>query len=200
MKILKYILIGLLSLILLFMAFGWIHPSVHYGHEITVDKSVKEAWAVTQDDSKYNQWLEGFKSITLLNGEKGAPGSTYKVVVNPGEGQPDFEMTETLVSIREFDHIDLQFDSDMMDFKQRMSFSEADGKTTIKTHSEVTGKTMVMRSMFAMMEIFTKGFTKQETKNINALKIVIEANTTNYYPAPVEMVTDSLTVEEKQGE
>lgn len=195
MKILKYLFFTAIALILIFLAFGWIHPSVHYGHEITVDKPVREAWAVTQDDSKYDQWLEGFKSITLLSGEKGAPGSTYRVVVNPGEGQPDFEMTETLVDIQEFDHIDLHFDSDMMDFNQRMSFSEVDGKTTVRTESEVKGKTMAMRSMFAIMEIFGGGFTKQETRNIEALKTVIENNTTEYYPEPTPVEGDSLMVE-----
>lgn len=195
MKILKYILFTLIVLVLIFLAFGWIHPSVQYGHEITVDKSVHEAWAVTQDDSKLNLWLAGFKSIELLSGEEGNIGSTYKVVVNPGEGQPDFEMTETIVDIQEFDHIDLYFDSDMMEFKQRMSFTEADGQTTIKTESEVIGKGMMTRSMFAIMEIFSGGFTKQETKNIEALKTVIDENTTDYYPAPVVTESDSLMVE-----
>ncbi|MBK7344869.1 MAG: SRPBCC family protein [Saprospiraceae bacterium] len=195
MKILKYLFFTALLLILIFLSFGWIHPSVHYGHEITVNKPVQEAWAVTQDDSKYNQWLKGFKSIELLNGEKGAPGSTYKVVVNPGEGQPDFEMIETLVSIEEFDHVDLSFDSDMMEFKQRMSFTEADGKTTIQSASEVIGKSMLSRSLFAMMEIFTGGFTKQETENFENLKTLIENNTTDYYPAPAPVEGDSLMVE-----
>ena len=195
MKILKYILFTLIALILIFLAFGWIHSTVQYGHEITVDKSVNEAWAVSQDDTKYDQWLEGFKSIELLSGEMGAVGSTYKVIVNPGEGQPDFEMTETLVDIQEFKHIDLRFDSDMMDFKQRMSFTEADGQTTIKTESEVMGKGMMTRSMFAIMEIFGGGFTKQEAKNIDALKTVIEENTIDYYPAPALVESDSLMVE-----
>lgn len=195
MKILKYILFALISLVLLFLAVGWIHPSVHYGHEITVDKSVQEAWAVTQDESKYDQWLAGFISMELLSGEKGAVGSTYKVVVNPGEGNPDFEMTETLVDIQEFDHFDLSFDSDMMEFKQRTSFAETDGKTTIKTESEVIGKSMMTRSMFALMEIFGGGFTKQEVENIENLKTLIEENTTDYYPAPVVMESDSLMVE-----
>ncbi|MEZ5032139.1 MAG: SRPBCC family protein [Saprospiraceae bacterium] len=195
MKILKYLFFAALALILIFLAFGWIHPHIHYGHEITVDKSVREAWAVTQDDSKYDQWLEGFQSITLLSGEKGAPGSTYRVVVNPGEGQPDFEMTETLVDIQAFDHIDLHFDSDMMDFNQRMSFSEVDGKTTVRTESEVKGKSMAMRSMFAIMEIFGGGFTKQETRNLEALKTVIEENTTDYYRPPTPMESDSLMLE-----
>lgn len=195
MKILKYIFFAIIALILIFLAFGWIHPTVQYGKEITVDKSAREAWAVAQDESKFDQWLAGFKSIELLTGEKGAVGSTYKVVVNPGEGQPDFEMTETIVDIQEFDHIDLHFDSDMMEFNQRQSFTESDGKTTVRTESEVIGKSMMTRSMFAMMEIFAGQFSGQESKNVEALKTVIEENTTDYYPEPAPVEGDSLMVE-----
>ena len=164
----------------LFLIIGFIKPSVNYGHEITVNKPIKEAWAVQQDETKLGQWLEGFKSIDLISGEKGAVGSKYKVVVNPGEGQPDFEMTETIVSKKEYDHMKLSFDSDMMLFDQTTTFTEANGKTTIKTDSKVKGKGMMMRSMFALMETLGGSFQAQEIKNIEALKKVIEENTTNY--------------------
>jgi hypothetical protein len=38
------------------------------------------------------------------------------------------------------------------------------------------------KSMFAVMEILVGGFTKQEARNIDALKKVIEENDTDYYP------------------
>lgn len=184
MKVLKYILFVILALVILYFAMGIIKPSVSYGHEITVNKPIKEVWAVTQDDSKYHQWLEGFQSIELIEGEQGQPGSKYKVVVNPGEGQPEFEMTETIISIKEFEQVNLHFDSEFMDFEQVITHSERDGQTTVKTESKVIAKSLVMRSMFAILETFAGSFTAQEKKNIEALKKVIEENTTDYYPAP----------------
>ena len=106
--------------------------------------------------------------MELIEGEKWQKGSKYKVIVNPGEGQDDFEMIETLIDFKEPDFVTLHFDSDMMDFNQTMTFKEVDGKTTIKTDSEVIGKNIMMRSMFAMMEILGGSFTAQETKNIDA--------------------------------
>lgn len=196
MKILKYLLYFVVGLVLLFVLVGFIKPSVSYGHEITVDKPVQEAWAVHKDEAKFDQWLAGFKSIELISGEAGEVGSKYKVIVDPGEGEPDFEMIETVVSLEEFDHVTLHFDSEMMVFEQTTSFSETDGKTTIKNDSKVMGKGVMMRSMFALMEMFGNAFQTQEVKNIEALKKVIEENTTDYYPAPVimEEVTDT-TVE-----
>ncbi len=186
MKILKYLFFLIIGLLLIFLAIGFTNPSVQYGHEVTANKSVEEAWAVTQDESKYAQWLEGFKSMELISGEKYKAGSKYKVIVNPGEGQPEFEMTETLISVKEFEHIEMDFDSEMMDFHQIMSFSENNGKTTVKTDSKVMGKSLPMRAMFAIMEMFGNAFQTQEAKNIEALKKVIEENTTDYYSEPIE--------------
>ena len=185
MKILKFLLSLIVILILIFFAIGFIKPTVSYGHEIEVDKSVKEAWAVHIDDSKYDQWLDGFKSIDLISGELNEVGSKYKVVVNPGEGQPDFEMIETLVDKKDFEYVNLNFDSDMMTFDQKTTFVESDGKTKIKTESKVGGKGIMMKSMFAMMEMLGGSFQAQEEKNLEALKKVINNNTTDYYPQPV---------------
>ena len=196
MKILKYILFVIVGLAIIFFAIGFIKPSVNYGHEITVNKSLKEAWAVSQDESKYGQWLDGFKSIELISGEAGAIGSKYKVVVNPEEGQPDFEMIETVVSKKEFDHVELHFDSDMMDFDQTITYSETDGKASIKTESKVSGKGIVMRSMFALMELFSGAFQAQEEKNIEALKKLIEENDTDYYPVPNVTENEAILPEE----
>lgn len=180
MRFLKYTLYFIIVLVIVFFAIGFIKPTVHYGHEITVNKPIKEAWAVQQDETKLGQWLAGFKSIDLISGEKGDVGSTYKVLVKPSEEEPDFEMIETIVSKKQFESIQLSFDSDMMLFEQTTSFSEVDGKTSIKTNSKVKGKGMLMRSMFAVMDLVGGSFQKQEVENIEALKQVIEENTTNY--------------------
>ena len=184
MKFLKYAFFVILGLIVIFFAIGLLCPTIEYGTEITVDKPIKEAWAVSQDDSKYDQWLEGFKSIELIEGEEYEVGSKYKVVVNPGEGQPDFEMIETILDVKEFEHIEMHFDSDMMDFNQKIILSENDGKTTIKTESSVSPKGMFLKSMFCLSEMLGGAFTKQEAKNYEGLKRVIEENTTDYFPEP----------------
>ena len=185
MKVLKYILFIILGLIVLFFVMGLLKSTVSYGHKITVDKPLKEAWAVHQDLSKLGLWLKGFKSIDLVSGEKGQVGSQYKVIVKPSENDPDFEMIETIESKKDFDHMRLSFDSDMMKFDQNTSFSDVDGKTVIETDSNVKGKGIFMRSLFAVMEMFTGTFSTQEQQNLESLKKVIEENTTDYYPAPI---------------
>lgn len=101
-------------------------------------------------------------------------GSKYRVVVNPGDGQPDFEMIETLVAVNPPNSITMHFDSEMMVFEQTMTFVQEGTQVKISTDSKVIGKSLPTRSMFAIMEVFSSSFTTQEVKNIDALKRVIE--------------------------
>ena len=45
----------------------------------------------------------------------------------------------------------------------------------------------MMKSMFALMEMLGGSFTAQEAKNFEALKVLINENTKDYYPAPEPM-------------
>ena len=174
MKILKVLGIIFLLLILGFVVLGLVKPTVKYGHTITVDRPINEAWEIYNDDTQYSQWLKGFKSIDLISGTHGEVGSKYKVVVNPQPDQPDFEMIETVLAIEENDHVILQFDSDMMEFVQTTNFAEKGGKTVISTHSEVFGNGLMMKSLFAAMELFTGSFQAQEEENFNRLKTLMD--------------------------
>lgn len=195
MKILKYVLIGIAALLLIFFAIGLSTPKVKYGYEIKVSKGLKESWAVTQDDSKFHLWLDGFKSIELIEGEKNAIGSKYKVVVDPGDGQSEFEMIETVTALEEFDHVTMDFKSDFGDFVQTIIFEEIDGGTKIITDNDVIANGLFTKSMFAVMEMLSGAFTQQEGKNIEALKKVIEENTTDYYPEPVVEEEEEASME-----
>ncbi len=195
MKFLRYFLILILAFVGVFFLIGMMNPHVQYGHTITVDKPLKEAWAVTQDESKYDQWLKGYKSMELISGEPFQVGSKYKIIVNPGEGQEDFEMIETVMEMEEFDHVTMHFDSEGMNFEQTISCKEENGKTIVATDSKVIGKNLIARSMFATMEMLGGAFTAQETENMENLKKVINANTTDYFPEPIISENEPITEE-----
>lgn len=181
MKILKYLLVLLVALVVTFFAFGIFMPSVDYSYEIRANKSLKEAWAVSQDESKFGKWLNGFKSTELISGEKFEVGAKSRIIVNPGEEQEDFEMIETIEAVKEFDYVKMKYVSDMMDFDHEFSFEESGEGTVVKSESTVMGKGIIMRSLFAVMETFGGTFKKQEGSNMEALKKVIEENTTDYF-------------------
>ena len=180
MRYLKIITGFILVVTGLFFFIGFLFPTIEYGHQITVDKGIEESWAISQDTTKMHLWLEGFKSITLIDGIDGQVASQYKVVVNPGEGQDDFVMYETVLDRQPPTLIHLEFDSDMMFFDQVMYLKQQGEKTVIGTQSKVSGKSSMMRSLFALMHYLGGSFQEQEIKNIEALKQVINTNKSKY--------------------
>jgi hypothetical protein len=70
---------------------------------------------------------------------------------------------------------------DVMTMDYKMEISEADGKTKISSSTIAKGTGLFMQSMFSFMG---GSMQAQEDENLNNLKTVIEANDTDYFPAP----------------
>ena len=182
MKFLKY-LIGFLAIVaLLFIGKGFLTPSISYTSEIIVDKSVQEAWAVMNDESKISEWLTGITKVEHVSGEKGKVGAVTKYTfVENGE---ESIMVETMKAIRLNKHVAMDFFmEDVMTMDYQVDFSEKDGKTHIKASTTTEGIGLFMRSMVSFMEGAMQG---QEDENMANLKKLIEGNTTDYFPAPVQ--------------
>ena len=82
----KYIISIIFLLVLIFFGMGIYTTSVIYECKITVDKPVKEAWAVLQDESKVSEWILGYQRTEHISGTprtKGAVSNVY--VLDQGE-------------------------------------------------------------------------------------------------------------------
>ena len=188
MKYLKYIL-GIIALLgILFIAKGFLIPNITYSSEIVVNKPAKEAWAVMNDESKTAQWLKGIKKQEHVSGEKGQVGGVTKYTFE--ENGQESIMVETIKALRPNEHIAMDFVmEDVMEMDYQMDTSTKDGKTHIKSSTTVRGLGMFMRSMVSFMEGTMQA---QEEENMNNLKVLIEANTTDYFPAPVVETVETV--------
>jgi hypothetical protein len=185
MKYLKYIL-GIIALLLvLVIARGLLTPSISYENEITVEKSVNEAWAVMKDESKINEWLQGITDIKHISGKKGTVGAVTQYTFD-NEGQESI-IVETITSITPNDQITMDFVmKDVMIMNYKLDFVDKGEKTLIKSSTVNKGVGIIMKSMMPFM----KGKMKtQEDENMNNLKKLIDDNITNYFP---EIVTDAI--------
>ncbi|MBT8376493.1 MAG: SRPBCC family protein, partial [Bacteroidia bacterium] len=79
MKILQYILGIIAFLVIAFFLLGLIKQDVNYDCEIMVDKPLAEAWAVSQDESKMADWLDGFQKVEPISGTQGTVGAVADV-------------------------------------------------------------------------------------------------------------------------
>ena len=78
MKYLKYLLGVIAVSALIFFGRGLMTPNVSYSTEITVDKSIEEAWAVMNDQSKTKEWLKDLTEIEHVSGERNSVGAVTK--------------------------------------------------------------------------------------------------------------------------
>lgn len=186
MKFIKYLLIAIAVLALLFIGKGIITPSISYESEVTVDKSAKEAWAVMSDESKLPKWIKGFKKTELVSGTANTEGAVSNVYIE--ENGQEMVMQETITKMTPEEHLAMSFSMDFMNMDYEMFLKEENGKTNIRTVSKNMGNGFLAKSIVSFM---TNSMKAQEDENLNSLKALIESNTTNYFPEPA---IDSLEV------
>ncbi len=185
MKILKYILGILALLVLLFILIGVFASEISYDCEITVDKSLAESWAVSQDEEKLADWLDGFVSMEHVSGPKNEVGGVSDVVISD-DGQ-EFTIRETITEIVPNESISMTFTSDYSHMDYTLRMADAGGKTKISSNTTMSGKGMLNKSLFSLMRGMIKG---QEETNLANLKRTIEENTKNYFPVEEEPMAD----------
>jgi len=190
MKYLKYFLLLLALVALVFFGKGLLTKSVDYDSEVVVNKPVEEAWAVMSDETNLPEWIKGFQRTELVSGTANTVGAVSKVYVK--ENGKEMVMEETITAIEPNDHIEMTFSMDFMNMDYKMKMEEKDGKTHIRSTSSTVGNGIFAKSMIAFMP---KAMKAQEDENMNTLKRLIEENTKDYFPEPVE----ELMVEEPES-
>lgn len=181
MKFLKYFIIFLLVLAAIVLAKGLLSPTVSYESEVTVNKSASESWAVMNDDTKMSTWLPGYVKSEQVSGTPNTVGAVSKVYFN--EAGQETVMTETVTSIVPNEKLGMSFLIDgFMDMDYEMTMKESGGETIISSNTKAEGIGLLNKSIVSFM----KGAMKsQEDTNMEALRDLINANTTQYEPVGV---------------
>ena len=177
MKVLKYFLLVLLLLAIIFFGKGLLTPTVEYECEIMVDKPVEEVWAVMSDETKMAEWITGYKRTELVSGSEGAVGAVSHVYVEE-QGQETM-MEETIIAVEPNELLAMRFTMDFMNMDYEMSLEAKEDQTLIKTKSNTQGNGLFAKSILSFMP---GAMMKQENENLDKLKAVIESNAKNYFP------------------
>lgn len=176
MKYIKYILGILFILVIAFFLLGFIKSETSYKCEIIVDKQIEECWAVSQDEEKMADWLDGFQKIKYISGTPGTIGSVSDVYFI-SDGQ-EMTIRETITDIVPDESVSMIFTSDFMNMDYTLIMTSINGKTKISTNTNVIGNGMVSKSIIALMG---SSFITQEETNLINLKKTIEKNSKDYF-------------------
>lgn len=177
MKYLKYIL-GLIAILIIgFFLLGLIKPELSYDCEIMVDKPLAESWAVSQDEEKLADWLDGFQKVEQISGTPGTVGAISDVYFIT-DGQ-EMTIRETITTIVPDESVSMLFTSDFMDMDYKLTMKSVDGKTKINSSTICKGNGLISKSIITLVGSSIK--TQEET-NLSNLKSTIEQNSKDYFP------------------
>ncbi|MFY0607080.1 MAG: SRPBCC family protein [Cyclobacteriaceae bacterium] len=185
MKILKYLLIFLAIIAIIFFGKGIITPSVSYESTTSVSKSVEESWAVMTDEETMSKWITGFIKSELVSGEPNTVGAVSNTYVE--ENGEEMIIVETITDITPNERIAMTFTMDFMDMDYELSMEDQGDQTIITTKSEVRGNGLFAKSIISFMPDMMKA---QEDENLAKLKRLIESNTKDYFPEPALELMD----------
>lgn len=176
MKIIKYSLAIVLAIIILFLAMGFITPSIEYNCEVQINKPAIEVWAVMSDESKVSDWIKGYKSSELISGTPNTLGAVTKIYIE--ENGTEMSMQETITALEPNKRMAMNFTMDFMDMDYDMRLEDKGAYTIIKTNSKTVGNGMIAKSMISFMP---SSMEAQEIENLGNLKRLVEENTTDYF-------------------
>lgn len=169
MKVLKYLLIALAIVVLIFFAIGILMPEVTYSNEVTINKPVPETFEVFIDESTMSYWVPGFKRIDLIEGEPNARGSKYRLIVED-DGE-DFELIETITGFERNEFFSMTIDNEVLTNEVRVTFLPLNDQTKIVALNNVKGKGAFMKSALALMK---SHFIEQGDVSYQKLKNLVE--------------------------
>lgn len=168
-KFLKYFLIVIVLLVVIFFSLGLIFRSHEYTISTTVNAPVEKTFAVFNDTTKLKEWLPGFKSMELIKGNMNEAGSKWKVVFE--ENGSEISMNETIVAFKENELVSFNIANDFIKSKNEVRFIPKGNRTEIIARVNYRGTHIFQKSVLALFSGFVK---KQQEESYNLLKQVVE--------------------------
>jgi hypothetical protein len=168
MKIVRTTIIALTVIVAAFFGIGLIIPSYEYQSFIEVNATPEKCWAIYHDTNRMNEWLKGFESLTLKNGDSLAAGSTYEIVVTDDGHR--MVMNEKIIDVTAPTRVSYELTNDVL--KSEFSFSfEGTTSTRITSKYKITGNNILWKSILFLSKSY---MTSSGQEQLEELKKIIE--------------------------
>lgn len=138
---------------------------------IEIDRSPEQVWAAFNDVSRMDQWVTGFRSAELIEGERGAVGSKSRLVFE--EDGNTFELIETVTALEPRKSLGLSVYHESMTTQLDYAFAPTDQGFTLVTISNRTrGNNLFWSVMLGLMQSTIK---ERHDEDLAAFKKMVEA-------------------------
>ena len=168
-KFLKYFLIAIILIVIVFFSLGFIFRQHEYTIITTVNAPVEETFAIFNDTSKIKEWLPGLKSMELIKGNMKEVGSKLKVVFF--DHGKEIVMTETITAFKENELVTFNIANEFMKSKNEIRFLPKGNTTEITTQVSYRGAHIFQKSILAL---FSGSVKKSQEESYALLKQLVE--------------------------
>lgn len=142
-----------------------------YSVSVEVQADIERAWDVFMDESKMDQWLIGFKSMEIIEGDPLTVGSKHKMFFE--DRGREVVLVETVQSIRPPREFVFDLDHELMNSTVRMTLEEPSrGVTLISSHTNVEPTKILWKILMFFM---VPSMKKRQRQNLENLKALIES-------------------------
>ena len=143
-----------------------------YSVSVEVNKPIEEAWEVLMDESKMGEWLTGYKSMELIEGEPLTVGSKHKMIFE--ERGNDVVLIETVTAIDPPREFAFNLDHELMNVSTRMTLERiGSDRTRLVSDTETRSPKLLWK---IIMPFMTPQMKKRNRGDLEKLKAMIESN------------------------
>jgi len=165
-----FILLGIIAAAIIgFIVIGFVKPTYEGTVTVTVNAPVSKTFAVFNDTTNMSKWMNTFKSIKNISGEKNEVGSKWELRYD--ENGRELVINETVTAFEQDKLFAFDMEDEFAKFHVEIRFEEVNGQTIIWQTSTGAGKGMAAKSMIAIM---SGGIQKQQQEMYEKLKTLVE--------------------------
>lgn len=168
-KILRFLLIGFVVFLAIFLSIGLFKPVISYRNSIIVSATPKEAFDIFNDTIKMKQWINGLTRIEFVEGQMNSVGSKWKLILDQ-EGT-HYEMLETMTAFEPNKRFAFILENEMFTTDVDIRFTPSHQGTIITADNLVKGKNILWHAFFVLL---SPSLNNQSQGMYDNLKLIID--------------------------
>lgn len=118
--------------------------------DVFVSRPRQAVWDLFTQPDKMTEWVQGFESMRLLDGEPETVGSVHELVFR--EGKREVRMRETVTAFEAPRHFAFDAEAPGMTTHSETFFLEEEGGTRIRSQNAFHPQNLLMRLMMPLMK------------------------------------------------
>ena len=143
-----------------------------YSLSIEVDRPIEDAWEVYMDESRMREWLTGYRSMELIEGEPLTVGSKHRILFE--DRGRDLVLEETVTAIDPPREFAFDLEHEIMSSSMRITLeSIGPDRTRLVSTTETRSPKLLWKIILPFM---TPQMRKRNRGDLEMLKAMIEAS------------------------